>query len=601
MPLRLLLALLLAGPVAAQDPADRFTASEAMVPTRDGAKLYTRVYVPKDAREPLPILMLRTPYGIDGRTERQLKAYLRDLAADGYAFVAQDVRGRYKSEGTFVMTRPPRDSADPKAVDEASDTFDTIDWLLKNVPNNNGRVGMLGISYDGWLAACAMLDPHPALKAVSPQASPVDMFLGDDFHHNGAFRLSYGFEYVAMMETGKENFAFQFDRRDTFEWYLNLGALSNVNAKYFHGKQPTWNNFVAHPNYDAHWKKESLEPRLTKVTVPTLNVAGWFDQEDFRGPLKIYELLEKADKSNQNFLVVGPWNHGGWAGGPGDKLGKLSFDGATGKEYRANVQAPFFAKYLKDRGATPPEARMFQTGSNKWVTHATWPPKGVKPRTLYFHAGGKLAFDPPTTGGHDEYVSDPANPVPYRPRPVTPTYPGREWKEWMTEDQRFTQARPDVLTYVSDPLSEDLTVAGSMAAKLFAATTGTDSDWIVRLIDVYPEVYPEDAEMGGFQQMVMGEPVRARFRKSFEKPEAVVPGQVEAYTVDLHWGHHCFRKGHRVMVQVSSTWFPLIDRNPQTYVPNIFEAKDADFKAAKQQVHRSAERPSGVTLEVLGK
>ncbi len=594
-----ILAFVAAPALVAQDPGDRFDKVETMVPTRDGAKLHTRIYVPTDAREPLPILMLRTPYGIEGRTERQLKQYLRDLADDGYVFVAQDVRGRYKSEGTFVMTRPPRASSDPKAVDEASDTFDTIEWLVKNVPNNNGRVGMLGISYDGWLAACAMLDPHPALKAVSPQASPADMFLGDDFHHNGAFRLSYGFEYVAMMETGKENFSFQFDRRDTFEWYLKLGALSNVNAKYFHGKQPTWNNFVAHPNYDDHWKKESLEPRLTKVTVPTLNVAGWFDQEDYRGPLKIYELLEKADKNNQNFLVVGPWNHGGWANGPGDKLGKLTFDGATGKHYRKQVQAPFFAKYLKDRGDTPPEARVFQTGANKWKTHATWPPTGTTKRTLYFHPGGKLAFDPPTTNGHDEYVSDPANPVPYRPRPVAPTYPGREWREWMTEDQRFTHARPDVLTYVSDPLPEDLAVAGSMVAKLFAATSGTDSDWIVRLIDVYPEDYPDEPELGGFQQLVIGEPVRARFRKSLEKPEPVVANQVEEYTIDLHWNHHCFRKGHRVMVQVSSTWFPLIDRNPQTYVPNIFEAKDGDFKVARQQVHRSAERPSGVTLEVL--
>jgi putative CocE/NonD family hydrolase len=568
---------------------------------RDGVKLFTRVYVPTDTGGPLPILFLRTPYGIDGRAERQFRVYLRDLVDDGYAFAYQDIRGRHQSEGTFVMTRPPRDKDNPKAIDEASDTQDTIDWLLKTVPNHNGRVGMLGISYDGWLTACALLDPHPALKAASPQASPVDMFLGDDFHHSGAFRLSYGFEYVAMMETDKTNATFKFDRHDTFEWYLKLGALSNVNSKHFHGKMPTWNDFVAHPNYDAFWKTQSLQPRLTSVTVPTLNVAGWFDQEDFRGPLKIYELLEKHDTKNQNFLVVGPWNHGGWSGGPGDKLGKVTFDQSAGKFFRAKVQAPFFAKYLKDRDVKVPEARMFQTGSNQWAEYDTWPPKGVATKSLYFRPGGKLSFDPPADDGADEYVSDPASPVPYRPRPVTPTYPGREWKEWMVEDQRFTHRRPDVLSYETDPLTEDLAVAGSMTAKLFASTSGTDSDWVVRLIDVYPDDYPDEPELGGFQQLVIGEPVRARFRKSLEKPEPVTPLAVEEYTIDLHWGHHCFRKGHKVMVQVSSSWFPLIDRNPQTFVPNIFEAKDADFRPATQRVVRAAKRPSRIELQVHGR
>jgi putative CocE/NonD family hydrolase len=591
--------LLAAAPALAQDDP-RFDRTEAMVPMRDGVKLFTRVYVPKDAKGPLPVLFLRTPYGIDGRAERQFKVYLRDLVDDGYVFAFQDIRGRYRSEGTFVMTRPPRDPKDPKAIDEASDTADTIDWLLKTVPNHNGKVGMLGISYDGWLTACALLDPHPALKAVSPQASPVDMFLGDDFHHNGAFRLSYGFEYVAMMETDKTNASFHFDRHDTFEWYLGLGALSNVNSKYFKGKMPTWNDFVEHPNYDAFWNKQSLEPRLTSVAVPTLNVAGWFDQEDFRGPLKIYELLEKHDSKDQNFLVVGPWNHGGWAGGPGDKLGKVTFDSATGKYYRSAVQAPFFAKYLKDRDVKVPEARMFETGSNKWTEYDKWPPRDVTTKSLYLWAGGKLSFDPPTGAEADEYVSDPANPVPYRPRPVTPTYPGREWKEWMVEDQRFTANRPDVLAYQTEPLTEDLTVAGSMTAKLFAATSGTDCDWVVRLIDVYPDDYPDDPEMGGFEQLVIGEPVRARFRKSLAKPAAVAPNAIEEYAVDLHWGHHCFRKGHRVMVQVSSTWFPLIDRNPQTFVPNIFEARDSDFRKATQRVARSAAQPSRVELQVRG-
>jgi uncharacterized protein len=589
----------------AQSPppaSSSFVITDVMIPMRDGVKLHTKVYRPRRSGGPWPILLLRTPYSIDARADRHLRVYLRDLAEDGYIFVFQDIRGRFKSEGKFVMTRPARDRNDPKAIDEASDTQDTIDWVLKQVKGHNGRVGMLGISYDGWLTAVAMLDPHPALAAVSPQASPADMFLGDDFHHNGAFRLSYGFEYVAMMETDKEITRFVFDRRDTFEWYLKLGALSNVNPKHFHRKKPTWNDFVAHPNYDAFWKKLSLEPRLTRVTVPTLNVAGWFDQEDFRGPLRIYEMLEKHDRKHQNFLVVGPWNHGGWSSGPADHLGKIAFDSATGKHFRAQIQKSFFARYLKDQGkGTQPEAILFQTGANRWVTHNTWPPKEATRKKLYFHPGGKLAWTPPkeTDRPFDSYLSDPAHPVPYRPRPVTATYPGREWKEWMVEDQRFTHHRPDVLTYVTEPLKEDVVVAGSMTAHLFASTSGTDCDWVARLIDVYPEDHPDEPEMSGYQLLISGEPVRARFRKSMEKPEPVVPDQVEEYTIDLHWGHHRFRKGHRIMVQVSSTWFPLIDRNPQKYMPNIFEATDEDFQTARQRIFRSPKSPSHLILETL--
>jgi len=589
-------------PGRAQDKkAPPFDRTEAMVTMRDGTKLFTTLHVPKDAQEPLPIIFLRTPYGIDGRTEKLLQNSFKELAEDGYAFALQDIRGRFKSEGTFVMTRPARDPNDPKAVDEASDTSDTIDWLLKTVKNNNGRVGMLGVSYPGWLTAVAMLDPHPALKAVSPQASPVDMFLGDDFHHSGAFRLSYGFEYVALMETDKTNFNFKFDTYDTYDWYLKLGGLANVNRKHFKNKLPTWNDFVSHPNYDTFWKTQSLEPRLKRVTVPTLNVAGWYDQEDFRGPLRIYELLEKHDTKDQNFLVVGPWNHGGWSAGKGDRLDRVSFGSDTGAYFRKEVQAPFFAKYLKDVGDAPPEARVFQTGSNKWETYTAWPPKEAAPRKLYFRPKGKLSFDLPNEEGDaaDEYVSDPANPVPYRPRPVRPTYPGPEWPVWMLQDQRFTNGRPDVLTYETDPLTEDLVIAGSMKVKLFGSTSGTDCDWIVRLIDVYPEDYAKPADMGGFQLLIAGEPVRARFRKSLEKPEAVKPGAVEEYTIDLNGGHHRFRKGHKVMVQVSSTWFPVIDRNPQKFVPNIFEAEDADFQKATQRVYRSAKAPSHLVLDVL--
>ena len=317
---------------------------------------------------------------------------------------------------------------------------------------------------------------------------------------------------------------------------------------------------------------------------------------------RIYELLEKHDTKNQNFLVVGPWNHGGWASGPGDRLGKITFDSATGKHFRARVQAPFFARYLKDAVmADQPEALLFQTGANKWVSYATWPPKGATRRKWYFHQDGKLSLLPAkeTDRPFDAYQSDPANPVPYRPRPVTATYPGREWKEWMVEDQRFTHHRPDVLSYVSDPLAEDVVVAGSMLVRLFASTSGTDCDWIVRLIDVYPEDYPDEPEMSGYQLLIGGEPVRARFRASLERPRPVTPEQVDEYAIDLHWGHHRFRKGHKIMVQVSSTWFPLIDRNPQRYVPNIFEAKDTDFRPAQQRVFRSGKYPSHLVLETL--
>jgi putative CocE/NonD family hydrolase len=590
----------------AADLDQRYTAVEVMVPMRDGQRLHTWVYVPKNAKVPLPFILLRTPYGIDGRPQRTLQGYLEDLDKEGYIFVFQDIRGRYKSEGQFVMFRNPRDKSDPKAIDESTDTQDTISWLLKNIPGNNGRAGMLGISYDGLLTVLAMLDPHPALKAVSPQASPADQFLGDDFHHNGAFRLSYGFEYVAMMETSKVNFEFKFDRFDTFDWYLRLGALSNVNKNHFHGKMPTWNDFVAHPNYDAFWQKQAVAPYLTAVTVPTLNVAGWFDQEDFYGPLKIYQTLEKHDAKNQNFLVVGPWNHGGWSRGPGDKLGKISFDSATGKYFREKVQAPWFAYHLKDKGKLElPEALVFETGTNRWVSHERWPPLAqTTERPLYFQADGKLTFEAPAAAAEgkdasDSYWSDPAHPVPYRPRPVTPTYPGPEWQVWMVEDQRFVHQRPDVLTWETEPLKEQVTLAGDVTARLFASTSGSDCDWVVRLIDVYPESYPKSPHLGGYQFMVAGEVLRARFHKSFENPQPLVPEQVTSCTIDLHGNHHCFRQGHRIMVQVQSSWFPLIDRNPQKYVANIFEAQDADYQAAQQRVFRSPQFPSHVVLPVL--
>ena len=595
------------------DFSQMFKKLDVFIPMRDGVRLHTEIYVPKNSTEPLPFIFERTPYGVLDDPKgfaNKLTAY-SELIQEGYIFVFQDIRGRYKSEGKFVMFRQPRDGNDPKATDESTDTYDTIDWLLKNVPRHNGRVGVLGISYGGWLTVMAMLDPHPALKAVSEQASPADQFLGDDFHHNGAFRLSYGFEYSALMETSKTNFHFKFDLYDTFEWYLKLGPLSNANEKFFHGSIPSWNDFVAHPNDDEFWQRQAFEPYLASLKtlkVPDLNVAGWWDQEDFYGPLKIYETLEKNDSSHMNYLVVGPWNHGGWARGDGRNLGKIDFEGDTGKYFREKIQAAWFAYWLKDKGKLPlDEALTFQTGSNKWELDDRWPPRrNVVERKLYFHESGRLSFDPPQpkrekTGEQefDSYVSDPARPVPYRRRPIEPTYPGPGWPLWLVEDQRFVHLRPDVLSWVTDPLNEDVAVTGDIVAHLYASTSGTDSDWIVKLIDVYPEDYPKDPSMGGYQLMVADEVLRARFRNSFERPEPVVPGQVTEYSIDLHGNNHCFVKGHRIMVQVQSTWFPVIDRNPHKFVPNIFAATQSDYQTATQRVYHCERFPSHVELPVV--
>ena len=582
-----------------------FTITQAMVPMRDGAKLHTVVFAPKTASTPLPFLFMRTPYQAPETPRPLTSESYRELVAEGYIFVFQDIRGRFKSEGTFVMQRPPRDRRDARAIDESTDAYDTIAWLLANVPGHNGRVGMMGVSYDGWLTAMAMLDPHPALKAVSPQASPADMYLGDDFHHNGAFRLSYGFEYAAMMETSKESFAFRFDRYDTFEWYLGLGPLGTVNDKILRGKIPSWNDFVAHPNYDAFWQKQAMAPYLVRVTVPTLDVAGWWDQEDFYGPQKIYETLEPHDSRKENFFAAGPWNHGGWMRGDGSALGRIKFGSNTSKYFREKILAPFFARYLKDKsGWDVPEAVTFETGTNAWQTYDVWPPRNLtEDRGLYFREDGRLAFEPPAAeeaGAFDSYVSDPARPVPYRPRPVEPTYysRGSGWPTWLVGDQRFAHLRPDVLSWETEPLAGDVTVTGRLTARLFASTTGTDSDWVVKLIDVYPEDYPDDPAMGGFQLMIANEVFRGRFLKSFERPEPLVPDKATEFPIDLHTVDHRFLKGHKIMVQVQSTWFPLIDRNPQTFVENIFLAKDSDYRPATQRVYRSKERPSRIVLPV---
>ncbi len=585
---------------------------------RDGVKLETVIVTPKPAPEPLPFLFVRTPYGVPENDAPFVNpSRPKGLMDDGYILVFQNQRGRFKSEGTFMMERPPRDRSLARATDESTDAYDTIEWLLHNVPNNNGRVGMTGGSADAWTAVMALLDPHPALKAICEQASPADTYVGDDFHHNGAFRLSYGFEYVALLESEKEhNTQFKFDRHDTYEWYLALGPLTNADLRYFHGKMPTWNDFVEHPNRDAFWEQRALATHLKKTTVPILNVAGWWDQEDFYGPPKIYELLEKSDAERLNYLVIGPWNHGGW-GGKGRKLGNIDFGSDTGEHFRNTMLRPWFAYWLHGRGKLEqPEAVVFETGTNRWRSFDRWPPTaGVTPKKVYLRADRRLSFEPPTEkgpGAADSYVSDPDNPVPYVRRPILPTYQGSEWPVWLVQDQRFVDHRPDVLSFETEVLDRDVVIGGELVVDLFASTSGTDSDWIVKLIDIYPEgtsappalgeAKPDkDAppDLSGYQLMIANEVMRGRFRDGFVRPAPIPAGKVVEYRIDLHTNAHAFLKGHRIMVQVQSTWFPLIDRNPQRYVDNIFKAKQEDYIKATQRISRSREAPSAVILPVL--
>ena len=582
------------------DPPAGFDKIEQMVPMRDGVKLHTIIYAPKNHSGPLPIIFNRTPYGIDG-IYRAFPGSLQELIDKGFIFAFQDIRGKFKSEGQFVMLRDPRGPGNKTNIDEGTDTNDTIDWMLKNVPNNNGSVGMAGTSYGAWLVMMAAIDPHPALKAVTESASPSDMFLGDDFHHNGAFRLSYGFEYAYALESANGVNPFKFDQPDLYQWYLNLGPLSNADEKYFHGTLPTWENFVNHPNYDEFWQQQALINQIKQTKVPIMHVAGWWDQEDFYGPIKAYEILEKNDPNHLNHLVVGPWNHGGWNGATGDKLGSVDFGAPVSKDFRAKILAPWFAYYLKGKGKLQqPEASTFETGTNRWTTYDQWPPTaGVTSRQLYFQSNKQLSFNKPTASGEqfDSYVSDPANPVPYRKQPISSTFGGAGWTTWLVGDQRFTDDRQDILSWETEPLTQDVTVAGDIIAHLFASTTGTDSDWVVKLIDVYPET---DAAMPGYKLMIADEILRGRYRNSFSKPEPVPANKVVGYTLDLHTNDHAFLKGHRIMVQVQSTWFPVYDRNPQTFVPNIFKAKESDFQKATQRVYRSGANASYIELPVLG-
>jgi putative CocE/NonD family hydrolase len=596
-----------------------FKYQEVMVPVRDGVHLQTVIMAPLNQTKPLPILFRRTPYGVPEKALEKMPASLKEFAQDGYIFVIQNLRGRFKSEGYFELSSHV-DLKDPKATNETTDAYDSIEWLVKNVANNNGKVGMFGVSYDGLTTALTLLHPHPALKAISEQASPVDQWMNDDDHRYGALRESYDFEYAVLEQADKnKNTYFTFETYDTFEWYLALGPLSNINEKYLHGKIPYWNDSIAHPDYDEFWKKEAWVSQLHASTVPNLNVAGFWDQEDPWGPWQIFRHAEEQDPNHTNFIVAGPWFHGQWQTAKGDSIGLVPFAGhETAREFRENIEAPFFRYYLHGVGEKPAwQATTFQSGSNSWHTYAAWPPKDAKPTKLYFHADGTLSFEPPTKTDNDksfrEYVSDPANPVPYRLRPISPTYPAGDWRAWEVADQRFVDHRPDVLSYVSAPLDHDLVITGSLSAELFASTSGTDSDFVVKLIDVYPQDAqkpawdPEEGpkpgqyaqSLNGYELPIAMEVRRGRYLKSFEQPHALEANQPTEWNVPLRDHDHVFLKGHRIMVQVQSTWFPVIDRNPQKFVPSIYKAQASDFTAATQRIYSTPGMESHIVLPVM--
>ncbi len=581
--------------------------------------------MPKDTSQPYPFLIDRTPYsvapyGVDAYRTRLGPS--PDFDKAGYIFVFQDVRGRYMSEGTFVEMRPHIDVKKSKQdVDDSSDLYDTIDWLLKNVPNNNGNAGIWGISYPGFYTSASIIDSHPALKAASPQAPMTDLFMGDDAYHGGAFMLAANFGFYVFFkpqhnpQLPPKNFgSFDWGTKDAYEFYLNAGPLSNL-KKYLAGGSELWDDQVQHDTYDAYWKARNLAPHMKNIHCAVLTVGGWFDAEDLQGPFSTFHSIDEKNPGIFNALVMGPWVHGGWARYEGKHLGRVKFASDTGEYYRKNIVFPFFEQYLKGKGdAHLPKAYVFETGTNVWRQYSAWPPKNLERKTLYFQPGGGLSFEPPGNAGNsfDEYVSDPAKPVPFVNYAAL-NVP----QEYMLSDQRFADKRTDVLVYETPVLQEDITIAGPISPKLFVSTSGTDSDFDVKLIDVYPADYgdnprgaQEDREkprkdvdvpefaMGGYQQLVRGEPFRGKFRHSFEKPEAFTPGKVEEIQFTMQDVNHTFRRGHRIMVQLQSSWFPLTDRNPQTFV-NIPDAKPSDFVKATERVYHGREQASGIGVGVL--
>ncbi len=597
----------------------RYTKYEFRVPMRDGVRLFTSVYVPKDTSKPYPFLLTRTPYTVAPYGADAYRSGLgpsRDFEDEGFIFVYQDARGRYMSEGTFAQVRPyVPDKRGPKDVDESTDTYDTIAWLLAHVPNNNGRVGMVGVSQPGFHVAASLMDAHPALKAASPQAPTADYYMGDDVYHNGAFMLAANFGFYSNFRPRgpeptlpKPTTRFDYGTPDAYDFYLHLGPLATVNRRLFGGQAGYFQEIVDHPTYDDFWKVRSVWKHATRgITPAVLNVGGWFDAEDPMGPLHMYRAIEQDPKADDR-IVMGPWPHGGWGRGDGERLGNLSFGVKTSEYFQKHIQFPWFMHYLKDAPlpAGFPEAYMFMTGRNEFRKLDAWPPRDAKPLTLYLEDGGRLGPAAPADGddAYDEYVSDPARPVPFVGYVI-----GGMTRDYMTEDQRFASRRPDVLLYESAPLDEDLVIAGPIAVHLTVSTSGTDSDYVVKVVDVYPNDYPQPAapsgrprppdyvRMGGYQQLVRGEPFRAKYRHSFETPEPMPPNQPQAIAFDLPDVYHAFRRGHRIMVQIQSSWFPLVDRNPQTFM-DIPTAGPADFRKAVERVYRGATRPSSITVLV---
>jgi putative CocE/NonD family hydrolase len=583
-----------------------YTREEVMIPVRDGVQLHTVILRPAGSEhgEPLPFLIERTPYGVDGMTSERVNSSKPELAASGYIFVYQDVRGRYKSGGQFVMNRPIVEHKSKEDVDETTDTRDTIDWLLKNVPNNSGKVGVLGISYPGFLAIMAGIDAHPAVKAISPQAPMTDVWMGDDFFHNGAFRETYGFDYVQQLEAQKTDGVVN-SSEDQYNFFLNHVNFAGAAAAAGMTNLPTAKIFLTQPTYTKFWQDMAVEKRLTKVEVPTLEVGGFWDQEDMWGTQAEYAALKPHDTKHEVFMVLGPWNHGGW--GPTTRhLGALDFGSATGETYRKTIEAPFFEKYVKGRpGFDLKDVATFRTGVNQWERYDAWPPQssdqnGFHTAKLFLENDHALTFTPPT-GDYNQtagaYVSDPANPVPYRNRPIQSTYaPGSKWRTWLVEDQRFVSSRADLANFETPVLDHDVTITGDVMADLFAATTGTDADWVVKLIDVYPDDAP--APTAGYQLMIADEIFRGRYVKSFEHPQPLKPSEVVEYKWSLHGADHTFLKGHKIMVEVQSSWFPLYDRNPQTFVPNIMTAPADAYKPQTETIYGSPKYPSHLEFSV---
>lgn len=603
--------LVLHGYSTAQTEAEvkaNYTKLEQLIPMRDGVKLFTAIYMPKDRSQPYPIMLTRTPYTVTPYGPEQYKTSLGPslfLQQEKYIFVYQDVRGKFMSEGEWVEVRPRKKNANE--IDDSTDAYDTIEWLLKNVPNNNGRVGMWGISYPGFYTSMGAIDAHPALKAASPQAPIADWFIGDDFHHNGAFFLPHAFNFFATLgkprpkPTSEIPARFQHGTPDGYKFFLDMGPLANADRKYLKAEVKFWNDLMEHPNYDAYWQERDVRPHLRNIKPAVMTVGGWFDAEDLFGALETYKTIEKTNPGARNTLVMGPWFHGGWARSDGDVLGDINFGSKTSIAYQQTIELPFFNCLLKDKCEEQlPEAMVFETGSNLWRKYDSWPPKQTDTSVMHFNANGKLAFAADTSvAGFDEYVSDPARPVPF----INGTAIGMT-REYMVEDQRFASRRPDVLVYQTDVLDREVTLAGPIKATLYVSTTGTDSDFIVKLIDVFPnsaadpDPNPKEVKLGGYQMLVRGEPMRAKFRNNFSTPEAMTPGKVTKIEFTLPDVNHAFLRGHRIMIQVQSSWFPLVDRNPQKFV-DINRATEADFQKATQRVYRSGAHRSHITVSTL--